>query len=155
MFRELRYKLERKWLNFKWFFINTIAFRRTLCEGRPWDNTHLYLAMADALAQMEDQHRNHGHLVNNERYANQMKVMRLLLERLIEDNYGLAYREFVYVSKDDAVSQTEKLFGFRTVPKNSVVPVGKYASKASSYTLKNDLHLAAKLFERHSKSWWD
>ena len=155
MFRELRYRLERKWMNFKWFFINAIAFRRTLCEGRPWDNTHLYLAMADALAQMEDQHRNHGHLVNNERYADQMKVLRLLLERLIEDNYDLAYQEFVHVSKDAAVGQIEKLCGFRAVPKNDMVPVGKYAYKASNATLKNDLRLAAKLFERHSKAWWD
>lgn len=155
MFRKTWYNLERLWSSFKWFFINAFAFRRTLATGRPWDNTHLYLAMADALAQMEDQHRNHGHLVNNEKYANQMKTMRLLLERLIEDKYDLAYREFVHVSKDEAVGQMEKLFGFRSVPKNEMVPVGQYARKASNDTCKNDLRLAAKLFERHSRAWWD
>lgn len=155
MFRKTWYKFERLWLNFKWFFINAFAFRRTLTTGRPWDNTHLYLAMSDALAQMEYLHRNHGHLVNNERYADQMKVLRLLLERLIEDNYNLAYQEFIHVSKDEAVGQLEKLLGLRTVPKNDMVPVGKYAYKASNATLKNDLRLAAKLFERNSKAWWD
>ena len=133
----------------KWWCINVYCFRKTLWNGRPWDYTLLYQAMADSLESMEDCHTNHGHLVNNAKYAQQMRTTRLILERLIKDDYWL--ENIVWVADDNS----RNVLGGDFEPKNEVAPSCKYSFIVAKNAQKNDLRLLAKMIEKHSLGWWE
>lgn len=135
--------------NIKRWCINVYAFRKTLWNGRPWDCTLLYMAMVDSLASMEADHIECSHLVNNEKYAKQMRTTRLILERLIKDEYMMENIKHV-PSKEPG--QYIRLGTF--VPKNDVAPSCKYAFTVAQNAQKNDLRLLAKMIEKHSLGWW-
>lgn len=133
--------------NIKWWVINVYTFRKTLWNGRPWDFTLLYMAMADSLESMEDCHLHHGRCVNNEKYAKQMRTTRLILKRLIEDDYLLENVTWV--------EDKSRFLGGTFISKNDVAPSRKHSFAIAQNVQKNDLRLLAKMLEKHSLKWWD
>lgn len=132
---------------------NLWCMRKTISQGHPWDCSMLYLAMRDALTSMEDIHSNHGHLVNNERYARQMRIAIHCLDRLIADEYDTKNFKFDFGGVD---ALDIGLGAWKMLPASENIPLSKKALYAlARNSKKNDLRILAKLLERNSSAWWD
>lgn len=134
-----------------WFFNNIWRFRKTLWRSRPWDWVGLYQAMLDSLVGMEEQQRVHGHSVNSEKYAKQIRVCIHLLERLIEDDYLI--RDFDYSAWDGL--PIRECLRIDPTSKYSECPPYRVSFKVKAGIQKADRALLFKILERHSQSFWD
>jgi hypothetical protein len=129
------------------FLKNLYVFRKTLWNHRAYDWCGLYQAMQDALIDMEDCHRNHGHHLNNEKCADRMKVCIELIERLKDDDH--LYRYFKYV-------QTGKGFlDGKFVPMNTEQVNWQSGLKLRANIERHQRELLFDILKKHSKSWWD
>lgn len=126
---------------------NLRIFRNVIMNGYSFDRTFLYLAMKDALVQME---KEQVHCLHNERYKKQIRTTRLLLERIVKDEY-ISQVVDVEIEKD----KDDRLV-FKTKLKNKDCPLSeKHAIQVASYQIKQDIELVGKMIAKHSMSWWN
>ena len=80
--------LRSAWYNCKYGVINLIKWLPIIWGDRDWDHYYLYRILQKKLKHMENFHRNHGHCVGNEAWADQMKGCIKLIENLLDDEYN-------------------------------------------------------------------
>jgi hypothetical protein len=116
---------------------------------------------------MEDQFRYRGNHVGAEREANQMRVCRLLLQRLMKEDYTTPYDERNQPHFDWFRKKMEESFkkppnekGYITITAENEPdePDGGWillAHKHEEYLGQQDLNLLCSIINKHVKKWWD
>ncbi len=147
--------------------ISTIKWLPVIWRDRQFDEYFLYAILEHKFQLMENHFRYKGMHVGSERDANQMKVCRLLLQRLMEENYNTPYDERNKLHFDWFRLKMKKAFG--EVPnekgyfvilegKESDEPDGRWilpASKHEDYLKKQDLNLLCSIINKYAVRWWD
>ena len=75
-----------------WFYLyygvrNLVSWFSIIWKDRDWDHNFLLRIMEKKLSSMAYLHENHGHLLNNGRYARQLRIAAHLCKRLHEEPY--------------------------------------------------------------------
>jgi len=81
-----------EWISTKYYNItygvkNLWKWLPIVWKDRDWDHYYLYKLLNFKFKNMEYLHRNYSHIKNGDIIADQLKVVKLLTKRLIEDNY--------------------------------------------------------------------
>jgi hypothetical protein len=87
---------------------NLIRWFPVIWKDRDYDHFFIYYLLREKLKQMEDFQLNHGHCVSHKEISHKIKICRILLDRLINDDY-----------LENATAPVEKRFGewkMKTVP---------------------------------------
>jgi hypothetical protein len=105
-------------------------------KDQDWDHWYLYKIIQVKLKHMEEYQRKYGISVNNNDYADQMKVCINLLERLIKDDY----MENAFKNHD--VKWGESSLTFSPLPEND---------KLSSIGIKREKAITAEEIEQERK----
>jgi len=83
----LKDKLSTKYYNITNGIKNLWKWLPIVWKDRDWDHYYLYKLLNFKFKNMEYLHRNYSNLKNGDIIAHQLKVVKLLTQRLIEDNY--------------------------------------------------------------------
>ena len=142
----LWFNLKSRLYDIKWGVINIWTYRDTLLHSRPWDYSMLFMAMKDSLEAMEHTHRHHGNLVNNGKYAQQMRITRLAIDRILKDEYIL--------NATDLIEKEGAFMGFELESKNILLNKN-HALLVADGQKKQDVEFVARMLTKHSLSWWD
>ena len=146
---------------------NLIRWFPVIWQDRDWDHWFLYSIMKKKLEQMEHLQENHGMSINSKKYAKQIRVCRILLDRLMKDDY-----------MENALFWHTKKYGERQLDfkdtdygENWVEMITKYAEPAidkikadkdwhrcyehSEMMQQQDLDLLFKNMNKNIRGWWD
>jgi len=156
-FRSIKYGIE-----------NLVAWFPIIWNDRDWDHNYLYVILRKKLSRMEYLQRNYGHSVEAERIAKQLKICKLLFDRLIKDKHADSF--FDKHSK----KWSKVIFSFSDVNKNNVrevtidrtnIKIEKDKEKErkeflricehENYLINQDIEYFCKLFRKHVRRWWD
>jgi len=85
--KNLKEKLSTKYYNITNGIKNLWKWLPIVWGDRDWDHYYLYKLLNFKFKNMEYLHKNYSHLKDGDIIANQLKVVKLLTQRLIEDNY--------------------------------------------------------------------
>jgi len=134
------------WLGIKLFklhcayhdFVNGIKslwfWKGVIWRNRAWDYAYLFIVMEHQLARMEPCIRN-GYSVNAEKTANEIKLARFALQRLIKDDYIL---------QEDPIFRKKKKF------------LAKFNKKFfADYMQQQDINYLCKLMRKKLRGWRD
>lgn len=80
-------RIETCFYDIKYGIENLINWFPVIWKDRNWDHCYIYTVLRHKLHLTEQQIREHGHHVDNERDADNIKVCVNLLDRLIKDEY--------------------------------------------------------------------
>jgi len=133
------------------FCRNLWVFRKCLWNYRSWDHSGLLHFMETCARDMSHTHKEHSFHVRSEETSKELLVFAELLKRVREDDYTLSMVDVV-----DCEPGEKGFCGMKFVQKPNTLPNQKARSfyKMRLGVQKNDLQLAAKLFERKVLSWW-
>ena len=112
---------------------NIIKWTPVIWRDRDWDYYFLFVIMEFKLKQMEKLFRNYGMGLHSVRDADRMKICRLLIERINEDNYYNMYKE-------------GKVFKFDKSPK---------IFEIEARQIKQDKEYLFKIMNKYILTWWD
>lgn len=135
------------------FFRNILVFRKTLWRHRGYDYQGILLALRDALGDMEQTQRSNDRLVNTLKHCDRMHTLCLVLDRLIEGEYGLDKASYKMTrtpigdgSKSEITIAMTPSYDF---------PKEKHISKYSGMQEKADLEYLFTQLNKHLHSFWD
>ncbi|MNC57088.1 hypothetical protein D3C75_1067270 [compost metagenome] len=109
----------------------------------------MLMFMEIASKDMTSSHEKYSRSLNSDKVVKELKIFSELLKRVREDNYMDNKEEFMH--KDGCGWMNGEF-----VQKPNTLPSIKAKSfyKLQRAQQTNDLKLAAKIFERHVRSWW-
>ena len=149
----MKYKLLRIYDVFRYdiprFLKNIIHFRKALWNTRSFDYYGSLHYMRDHFEMMEPVIRNGYHL-HGERTADQVKMCKLLLDRILDhtDQYFFDDIEMNFVDNDRVT--------FKRTPRYSEAPrESRYQHKILLSKEQNDWDLLMKMLHKHMKDFWD
>jgi len=128
--------------NLRYGIGNLISWFYIIWTDRDWDDYFLYAIMHKKIARMEKLHRFHGSLVSAENSANQLRICKCLLKRLMEEKY------FNYSLIPDEYNM------WKPLPKEIIDNV-LVESKHEDYMIQQDLDLLFKIMRKCIRGWWD
>ena len=132
-------------MSIKWFFKNIYTQRKALWQARPWDYEGIYYYLYHQVDAMEKSQREYGIHLHKEKYCDRMRVVCLILERLIRDEYIIERYSFVKNPK-----KKDEVFDFDIVPKYD------FFTKGAEWKQKQiDQDYLFKMLNKHINSWWD
>lgn len=148
---------------------NLIKWTPVIWRDRDWDQYFFYVVLHFKLKRMEKLHRNHSHLVNGKKYADQIKLAVLLLDRIIKDNYlenviephekKWGQSDFVFTPLKDnknLSSLSIKVEKANTPEEKAKENKERMALYKHSDDLKNqDLDMLFKHIRKYIEGWWD
>lgn len=147
---------------------NLIDWFPVIWQDRDWDHWFLYKIMHKKLERMEYLQRTYGHHVDNIKTADQIKVCKLLLARLIEDDYLMNATKYHEEKWGELELVTEEIPGtdlFSVKTKTGIpltekekeieqkLRLDKY--KHGDKMKEQDLDLLFKIMRKHIQGWWD
>lgn len=148
---------------------NLIVWFPVIWKDRDWDQQFLYVILHFKLKRMENLHRKYGHLVNSEKYANQIKLAVSLLDRIIKDDYlenvmiphekKWGESDFVFTPLKD----NKNLSSLTIKVEKANTPEEKAKEHKERMTLyehsdnlkKQDLDMLFKHIRKNVEGWWD
>lgn len=128
--------------NLKYGIGNLIFWFYIIWTDRDWDNYFLYAMLHKKLVRMEKLYRFHGSLVSSENSANQLRICKCLLKRLMEEKYF----DYSIIPDDWNIS--------RPLPPLISEKLSKEA-KHEEYLIEQDLDLLFKTMRKCVRGWWD
>jgi len=150
LFIDLRQGIKNLW---KWFPV--------IWNDRDWDQCYLYKFLHFKLQNMEDLHRNYGHSLDNRKIADKIKVCKLLLDRLIKDEYY----ENAFKNHDKKWGELELDWNSNCLIKRPYAITEKEKEKELKefnrlcqhelYLRRQDINYLFKLMAKHVEGWWD
>ena len=116
-----------------------------LWNNYDFDGAYLLIVVEYKLKRMEKLFREQGHCVHSAKYAKEMKIARLLIQRIVKDSYS-----------DMAFDTIETGEGFMDIDfqKRPMVPkqeIWEYGDKQK----QQDLEYLCGYLKKHLFSWWD
>lgn len=161
-------KIDHTYYNIKRGILNIITWFPVIWNDRDWDHWHLYNILYKKLEMMENLQRNHGCHVDNVKVADQIKVCKLLLKRLIDDNYlenatvnhdkkwgelSMFTRE---IEGSDCVSMHTKTTKDLTEKESEIERVERHRLYKHSDNMKEqDLDMLFRIIRKRIQGWWD
>jgi hypothetical protein len=151
---------------------NLLIWFSVIWNDRDWDQWFLYKILQFKLKRMEKLQRKYGNSTNSEKYADQIKLAVLLLQRLIDDNY----LQNVLKPHEEKWGESEMIFtpidptegdeGFSTLDfkvENANTEEEKEQEhkermilyKHSDALKQQDLDLLFKHMRKYIECWWD
>ena len=147
---------------------NLIDWFPIIWKDRDWDHWFLYKIIHKKLEKMEYLQRTYGHHVDNEKTADQIKICKLLLARLIEDDYlsnatkyhDEKWGELRLITKPipgtevcSVETETTKPLTEKEKERESKARMALY--KHGDKMKEQDLDLLFKIMRKHIQGWWD
>jgi hypothetical protein len=135
------------------FIKNVVVYRKALWNTYNFDYSGSLHYMREHLERMEPVIRNGNH-IHGERTADQVKLCKLLLDRILDctDQYYFDDIEMVTGKKVGMLVECS----FKHTPKYSQAPRNsKYQHKILMSKEKNDWDLLMKMLNRHMRGWWE
>lgn len=135
------------------FFRNLWLFRKCLWNYRSWDYYGMMMFMETCARDMSVMHKEHGITLNSEETAKELLVFAELLKRIREDEYVDKMVDW----KELEEGEKGGVMGVKPVQRPNTLPNYHCRTfyRMRSDVRKNDLRLAAKLFERKVLTWWE
>lgn|SRR5574343_492330 len=131
-------KLIRSWYrNVKSGMTNLIDWAPVIWADRDWDHYFLLSILEKKISRMENYFKNSNICVANVKTAKQLKTCRILLQRLINEDY---YKELFFVSKTYRPGKND---------------YDKDKLNHSEMMYNQDLNYLLKIFGKHLRGWWD
>jgi len=136
-------------------------------QDRWWDSYYIYALLHKKLSLMEKNFLKYGHHVGAEKDAHKMKVCRLLLERIIKDDYSpMTVHEIKWGEAElnwDQLEDGSEYYSLNIIhPKVITVEDKererkdfKRAMDQEEYLKKQDIEYLFKMMKKHIRSWWD
>ena len=132
MYRFWDYKWWRtQWYNFNIGVKNIWSWLPVIYQDRWWDHSFLYPILRKKLSLMEEGFRKHGHSVNSEKDADNIKKCVLLLDRLINDDY-IDYMD-----------------------ERGWCPKIRFSFNKEQEMINQDLDMLFKILRKQIRCWWD
>lgn len=136
---------------FKCGIRNLVTWFPVIWRDRDWDAYFLFAVMHKKLKKMEHLHRHYGVCVDAEKYANQMRTCRLLIKRLMEDDYHRNTPE-----QDESWEKLDDLISYLNRPMTrSQSKAIMEETKREGQMIEQDLDLLFKTMRKHIRKWWD
>lgn len=140
---------------------NLIKWIPVIWKDRDWDEYYFFEVIRFKLEQMEELQRCYGNSVNSEQYANEIKLAKLLSERICKGGYldnALFWYEKEYSDDDlitfeDIEGSTSKRIKF-TENKRQRSMFSK-AGEHSDKMEKQDIDYLFEYLNKHIQKWWD
>ena len=110
-----------------------------------FDDAYLLIVMEYKLDRMEKLFRNEGHCVNSPKYAQEMRIARLLIKRIIADDYS--DMAFDYVKTGENFMD----FDFVIRPMVTRQKIWEYGDRQK----QQDLNYLCDYIKKHLFCWWD
>ena len=105
---------------------------KVIWNDRSWDWVFIFYILRKKLELMEHTFRVHGHAVDSEKTAHEIKICKLLLDRLIKADYIM------------------------TPEKRKIFPIkGSKMIDYEDMMMNQDLSLLTKIINRKVFTWWD
>jgi len=124
---------------------NLITWFPVIWRDRDWDEYFLFVVMHEKLKRMEHLHRHYGMCVDDEKYANQMRTCRILIKRLMDENYF----DYSLLPKTGCFEDMLKPLPPELSRKIMV------EHKKEELQINQDLDLLFKTMRKHIQKWWD
>lgn len=154
--------------NIKYGMRNLIKWTPVIWQDRDWDQWFLYKILHFKLQEMEKMQRNGIHL-HREATADKIKVCKLLLKRLIDDDYlvntlknheekwGELEMKFVHFKNNSEYGEIEfKVENANTDEEKKEEDKARHRLyKHSDYLQKQDLDMLFKNMRCYIQGWWD
>ena len=106
--------------NIRYGIKNLIKWFPVVWKDRDWDQIYLYKSLHFKLKNMEHLHRTNAHYIGSEKEAHNIRVCKLLLERLIDD----VYYDKVFMQHDkkwgDYVIGKQNTFDGSIIPRENI-----------------------------------
>lgn len=135
---------EKKMLNFFYKVIRCVQWLPILWKNYDFDSHYLLIVMEYKLKRMEKLFKNYGTCVGSGQAAKEIHVARLLIKRILEDNYYDMVVDWV---------DSESILDLRTT-KRPMVPNQK-AWDYAEYMKHQDFEYLLGIFKKHFFCWWD
>ncbi len=127
-----------------------------------WDYHYLFIIMYHKLDRMENCIRIYGHAVNNEQTADNIKVAKLLLDRICKNDYvekatRQLDKEYGGWDFDWSSKHLKKIYR-RPLTEKQIYYYDKATEKAyrhAEYMKKQDIEYLFKYMQKHYQKWWD
>lgn len=98
-------------------------------RDRYWDHSFIWLLMAHKLKRCEDYFREYGMSVGHKDQAKQIKICRLLIERMASEDYG----------ENPKIGELKDLNYF----------------DLEDFRYQQDMDYLFRMMKKHLRSWWD
>ena len=147
---------------------NYWKWRKIIYNDSWWDSHFLFDIMRFKIEQMETGFRNHGWGVMSEKDADKMKICKLLLDRIIKDDYYdnvFKYHYEKWGESEFTWNDTEdpELVSLEITCKNAITDDDKIQEREEFRNLmgregvlkKQDIDYLFKLMSKHILYWWD
>jgi hypothetical protein len=148
---------------------NLIKWTPVIWSDRNWDQHFLYVILQFKLKQMEKLHLEYGHTINAEKYAGEMRVCILLLERIIKDDYLMSclkphekkWGELKMNFKplqDDPELVSPVFTVEKAITKEEIIQENKERMRIYKHVddlKKQDLDMLFKNIRKYVEGWWD
>jgi hypothetical protein len=155
--------------NIKYGVKNIIDYFPIIWKDRDWDHYYLYRLLRYKLERMEKLQREHGHHVDHIKTADEIKVCKLLLDRLIKDDYLMnvmephdkkwGESEWNFTPCEDNPEFSELHFTHPNANTEEEIELEKKERirlyKHSNNLRSQDLDMLFKLLRKQVEGWWD
>jgi len=161
-------KVEDAFYDIKRGIKNLIVWFPTIWKDRDWDHYYLYVIMKKKLERMEYLQRTYGHHVDNEKTADQIKICKLILGRLIEDDYLFnatkyhdeKWGELRLITKPIPETQVCFVEVETTKPLTEKEKIQERKERSAAFKhgenmRKQDLDMLFNIMKKHVEGWWD
>lgn len=162
-------KIDQAFYDIKRGVKNLIIWFPVIWEDRDWDHWYLYKIIHKKLERMEILHRTYGHHVDNDKTADQIKLCKLLLKRLIADDYLMNATKYHDQKWGDLEIFTEEIEGrsncvsVHTKTTKDLTEKEKKIEDELRHGLyrhadkmkEQDLDMLFRIMRKHIQGWWD
>jgi len=136
-------------------------------KDRWWDSYYIYALLHKKIELMEKNFRERGHHVGNVKDADRMKTCRILIKRIMDDDYSAMDAHDKKWGKPDFIwNDIEDQPGYCTLDishKNVKTPEDeiqekkdfKHAIDLEEYQKNQDINYLFHLMKKYSRTWWD
>jgi hypothetical protein len=159
------YEIKTKYYNLKHFFLNCWKYRNSLSEARAWDWQGGLNLLRDHLIQMEKlQRSDKSHGLHAKKYADQIKVAILLIDRINNDNTQHEWWDFSFDKWGEGLEKTENgMLRITSLTRNAWTkkspcvpnPRNNKSWKLHVNVEKYHYEYLMKYLTKHMKTWWD
>lgn len=161
------YKIRHLWYDIVHGVSNLTIWFSVIWKDRWWDHHFFFVILHKKLSLMEKNFLENGHHVGREKDAHEMKVCRLLLERLMKDDYSpMTVHEkkwgeanFIWKECDDNSEYYTLNIRHKKVKteKDEIQQQKEFkrAIELEEYLKKQDIEYLFRIMKKHIRSWWD
>lgn len=146
--------------NLKYGIRNLFRYFKVIWNDRDWDELYVFILLNKKFTYMEELHRKYGNSVNSKKYADEIKLAKLLTERIINRDYNEnALTQYYNKYGKDFWELDEESIEHYFKRKNDISKqqrdMRSRAYKHADKMEKQDIEYLFKHMSKHIQKWWD